>query len=154
MGLQSSVGIAVGVSAALPTTHDAEGATGFPSLTYTAAGKLNASPPMTGTKDVATFDNLTTGEEEKLVDVLRAGSGDMSFGYDADDAGQALLETAYEATDTPGSTVALEFTLNNGDKYYRLAIITSYTPEGSVGSVLMATVGCEFTRKHIKVAAV
>ena len=60
MGLQSSVGIAVGISAVLPTTHDAEVATGFPSLTYTAAGKLSAAAPMTGTKDVATFDNLTT----------------------------------------------------------------------------------------------
>ncbi|MDH4541068.1 MULTISPECIES: hypothetical protein [Sulfitobacter] len=153
MGLQSSVGIAVGISATLPTTHDAEVATGFPSLTFTAAGKLNAAAPMTGTKDVATFDNLTTGEEEKLVDILRAGNGDMSFGYDADDAGQALLETAAEATTDAGSKVALEFTLNNGDKYYRLAIITSYTPEGSVGNVLMATVGTEFYRKHVKVAA-
>ena len=153
MGLQSSVGIAVGVSATLPSTHDAEAATGFPSLTYTGAGKLNSAAPMTGTKDVATFDNLTTGEEEKLVDILRAGNGDMSFGYDADDAGQALLETAAEASDDATSKVALEFTLNNGDVYYRLAIITSYTPEGSVGNVLMATVGTEFYRKHVKVAA-
>ncbi|UOA14523.1 hypothetical protein [Sulfitobacter dubius] len=153
MGLQSSVGIAVGVSATLPSTHDDEAATGFPSLTYTAAGKLNSTAPMTGTKDVATFDNLTTGEEEKLVDILRAGNGDMSFGYDADDAGQALLETAAEASDDATSKVALKFTLNNGDVYYRLAIITSYTPEGSLGNVLMATVGTEFYRKHVKVAA-
>lgn len=153
MGLQSSIGIAVAISAALPTTHDAEAATGFPSLTFTAGGKLNAAPPMNGTRDIATFDNLTTGEEEKLPDMFRAGNGELSFGYDEDDAGQAILEAAYSATDSAGSTVALEFTLNNGTKFYRLAIITSYEPSGSVGNVLMATVGCEFSRKTVKVAA-
>lgn len=150
MGLQSSVGIAVGVSASLPASHDA---TGFAALTFTPCGKLSAAAPMTGTYDVATFDNLTTGEEEKLLDVLRAGNGDMTFGYDDEDAGQTILETAAES-DTPSAhQVALKFTLNNGDIYYRLAILTSYRPEGSVGAVLTATVATEFTRKHVKVAA-
>lgn len=153
MALQSSIGIAVGVSATLPTTHDDEAATGFPSLTFTACGKLSAAAPMTGTKDVATFDNLTTGEEEKLVDILRSGGGEMSFGYDPEDAGQGILETAADATADAASKVALEFELPNGDVYYRLAIITSYTPEGSVGNVLMATVNAEFYKKHVKVAA-
>ncbi|MBQ0802989.1 MAG: hypothetical protein KBT76_14755 [Sulfitobacter litoralis] len=150
MGLQSSVGIKVGVSATMPATHDS---VGFAALTFINCGKLNGAPAMTGTKDVATFDDLSTGEEWKLVDILRAGNGDMSYGYDAEDTGQAALETAAESATDDGSKVALEFTLNNGTKYYRLAIITSYTPEGSVGNVLMATVGTEFYRKHIKVAA-
>jgi len=154
MALQSSVGIKVGVSAVLPTTHDGEAVTGFPGMTYIPCGKLSAAAPMTGTKDVATFDNLSTGEEEKLVDMLRAGAGDMSYGYDAEDLGQAALEVAADATADAASKVALEFSLNNGDTYYRLAIITSYTPEGSVGNVLMATVGTEFYKKHVKVAAI
>jgi len=150
MALQSSVGVTVGVSSSLPATHDD---TGFEALTFTACGKLSAAAPMTGTKDVATFDNLSTGEEEKFADIMRAGAGDMSFGYDPDDAGQVILETAADA-DGSGSNVALEFTLLNGDVYYRLAVITSYMPDPQIGSVLMATVGAEFYRKHIKVAAV
>ena len=150
MGLQSSIGIAVGISATMPATHDAAG---FDALTFTAGGKLNTAAPMTGTKDVATFDNLTTGEEEKLVDMLRAGNGDMVFGFDEDDGGQAVLETAADAETDEGSKVALEFTLNSGRIYYRLALITSYRPEGSVGNVLTATVGTEFYKRHVKVDA-
>ena len=148
MGLQSSVGITVGVSATLPATLDS---TGFGALTMTSGGKLSAPPPMSGKKDVATFDNLSTGEEEKLVDMLRAGSGDLVFGYDETDAGQTILGTAADASTDAGSKVALAFTLNSGTIFYRLAIITSHTPQGSVGNVLTATCNCEFYRKHVKV---
>lgn len=151
MALQSSVGITVGVSATLPATHDAAG---FAALTFTPCGKLSAAAPMTGTYDVATFDNLSTGEEEKVLDVLRAGNGDMTFAYDDEDAGQTILDTRGNS-DTPSEhNVAFEFTLNNGDVYYRLAVLTSYRPEGTVGQVLTATVAAEFYRKHIKVPAV
>ena len=149
MALQSSVGVAVGISATLPATHDN---VGMAALTFTACGKLSTAAPMTGTKDVATFDNLTTGEEEKFADIMRAGAGDMSFGYDPTDAGQLIIETAADA-DGSGSNVALEFTLLNGDVYYRLAVITSYMPDPQIGSVLMATVGAEFYKKHVKVDA-
>jgi len=98
MALQSSVGIKVGVSATLPTTHDDTAVTGFPGMTYINCGKLNSPPPMTGTKDVATFENLSTGEEEKLLDILRAGNGEMAFGYDEADTGQTALQTAADAT--------------------------------------------------------
>lgn len=153
MALQSSVGIKVGVSATLPATHDDAATTGFPGMTYINCGKLNTPPPMTGTKDVATFENLSTGEEEKLLDILRAGNGEMTFGYDEADAGQTALQTAADATTDGASKVALEFTLANGTKYYRLALITSYTPTGSIGNVLTAAVNAEFYKRHIKVAA-
>ena len=153
MALQSSVGITVGVSATLPTTHDDDATTGFPGMTYIACGKLSGTPSMTGVFDTTSFDNLSTGEEEKFVDILRSGSGELSFGYDPADTGQTALETAADATADASKKVALEFTLANGDVYYRLAIITSYTPEPSIGSVLMAKIATEFYRKHIKVAA-
>ncbi len=153
MALQSSVGITVGVSATLPTTHDDDPTDGFPSLTFTACGKLNASPPMTGTRDIANFDNLSTGEEEKVLDVLRAGSGELTFGFDEDDAGQAIIETAADDTTTPGSTLAMEFTLPSGRVYYRTGIITSYAPTGSIGSVMTAAANVEFVKDHVKVDA-
>ena len=153
MGLQSSVGITVGVSATLPTTHDDDATDGFPSLTFTACGKLNAAPPMTGTRDIANFDNLSTGEEEKVLDVLRAGSGELTFGFDEDDAGQAIIETAADATTTAASTLAMEFTLPSGRIYYRLGIVTSYSPTGAIGSVMTAAANVEFVKDHVKVDA-
>jgi hypothetical protein len=149
MALQSSIGLAVGVSASLPPTHDSSG---FSGLTFVACGKVSTAPTMTGINDTATFDDLTTGEEFKFSDMLRAGSGTMMFGYDPADTGQAALETAADA-DSESSNVALEFTLKNGDVYYRLAVITGYTPQPAIGSVLMASVALEFYRKHIKVEA-
>jgi len=149
MALQSSVGITVGVSATLPSTHDDSG---FGGLTYISAGKLSDVPPMTGVFDTAAFDNMSTGEEEKFGDMLRAGSGSLMFGYDlVADTGQAALETAADAVADADKKVALEFTLKDGTVYYRLAIITSYVPEAAIGSVLMANVSAEFYRKHIKV---
>jgi len=150
MALQSSVGITVGVSDTLPSTHDASG---FGGLTFTASGKLSDVPPMAGIFDTAAFDDLSTGEEEKFGDILRAGSGSLMFGYDTSDTGQAKLEAAADATADASKKVALEFTLKDGTVYYRLAIITSYVPEAAIGSVLMANVSVEFYRKHIKVAA-
>jgi hypothetical protein len=154
MALQSSVGIKVGVSAILPTTHDDAATTGFPGMTYTNAGKLNAAPPMTGTRDIANFDNLSTGEEEKVLDILRAGNGELTFGFDETDAGQIIIETASVATTTAASTLAMEFTLPSGRKYYRLGIITNYAPTGAIGSVMTASANVEFTKKHVKVNAV
>lgn len=153
MGLQSSVGITVGVSATLPTTHDDNVTTGFPGMTYTGCGKLNASPPMTGTRDIASFDNLSTGEEEKVLDVLRAGAGELSFGFDEADAGQIIIETASDATTNAASTLAMAFTLPSGRIYYRLGIITSYSPTGAIGSVMTAAANVEFTKAHVKVDA-
>lgn len=153
MALQSSVGITVGVSATLPTTHDDDGTTGFPGMTYTACGKLSGTPSMTGTFDITTFDDMSTGEETKIVDILRAGSGELTFGYDVADTGQAALVVAADATADATKKVALEFTLVNGDVYYRLGIITSYAPAASSGSVLMANVAIEFYKSHVKVAA-
>jgi len=153
MALQSSVGITVGVSATLPTSHDDDASNGFPSLTFTACGKLNAAPPMTGTRDIASFDNLSTGEEEKVLDVLRAGGGELTFGFDEEDAGQQIIETAADADTDAASTLAFEFTLPSGRIYYRRGIVTSYAPTGSIGSVMTAAANVEFTKAHVKTDA-
>lgn len=145
MALQQAVGIAAGISTTLPATHDS---TGFAALTFTAIGKLNAVPDMTGEHDVATFDNLTTGEEEKFADVFRAGDGTLSVGLDYADSGQSALEGAV------GSKVAWEFTLKDGTVYYRNGIIRSFKPMGfSTGNVVMAEVSVSFEKTSVKVAA-
>lgn len=150
MALLSSVGITVGVSAVMAATHDAAG---MGALTFTPCGKLSAPPPMSGAKEFATFDNLSTGDEEKLLDMYRAGNGELSFGYDEDDTGQAALKTAFQSNTDAGSKVTLEFTLPNGTIYYRTAGITSYAPSGNIGNVLMAAVGCEFYKREVIVTA-
>lgn len=143
MALQQAVGTTAGVSVTLPATHDAAG---FGALTYPAIGKISTVPNLTGTYDIATFDNLGTGEEEKFADILRAGSGEFMVGYDPSDAGQTILEA------NQGSKAAFAFTLRDGTIYYRIATITSYGPSNiTVGGVVMASVNLEFEKAHVKV---
>lgn len=145
MALQQAVGIAVGLSATLPASHDS---TGFAALTYTAVGKLGSVPDMTGEHDIATFDNLGTGEEEKFADVLRAGEGTLSVGLDYADTGQSAIEGAV------GDKVAWKFTLKDGTVYYRNGIVRSFRPTGfSTGNVVMADVNIAFEKASVKVAA-
>lgn len=145
MALQQAVGASIGVSATLPATHDN---TGFGALTYAKVGRINGYPDLDGTFDVATFDDLETGEEVKFADVLRAGSSTFNVGLDEADAGQIILDA------NKGAKLAFEFTLKSGVVYYRTAILTSYKPTGiATGNVVLAELGLEFEKTTVKVAA-
>jgi len=147
MALQQAVGAALAVSASLPATHDS---TGFEALTPTSVGYINSIPSLDGTRDVATFDDLTTGEEMKFADVMRAGEGTFSVGLDPDDSGQGILESAKDS----GDKVAILVTLKDGTKYYRTAVVTSFMPTGiETGNVVTAEVGLAFEKSTVKVAA-
>lgn len=147
MALQQAVGAAIGVSATLPATHDS---TGFAALTFTKVGRINGYPDLDGTYDIATFDDLETGEEIKFVDVLRAGSGSFNVGLDPDDAGQVIVQAAFDN----GTKMALEFTLKSGAKYYRTAAVTSFRPTNiGTGNIVMAEMSLEFEKTTVKVAA-
>jgi hypothetical protein len=145
MGLQNSVGASLDYSATLPATHDAAG---FAALTYLKVGKLSTLPELDGTRDIATFDNLETGEEEKFADMIRAGNSTFNVGLDKSDVGQSAIESAYAA----GTKGSMKITLKDGTKYYRTCILTSYKGTGlAAGSVVMAEIGVEFEKTTVKV---
>lgn len=147
MALQQAVGTTIGVSVALPTTWDDDPATGFPSLDYDTVGRLTSVPDLDGEYDIATFDDLSTGEEIKFADMFRAGEGSFVVGLSGDDVGQVALEGA------KGEKVALEITLKDGTKYYRSSIVRSYAPSNIVvGGVVQAEVSLAFERNSVKVA--
>lgn len=148
MAMQGSVGAAVAVSTTLPTTHDTNETTGFPSVTPTPVGRISSVPDLRGTFDVATFDDLTTGEEIKEPDVYRAGNGSFEVALDDEDAGQAALEAA------EGTKVALRFTLKSGVIYWRIGILTSVMPSGiATGGFVRMTVNVEFEKETVKIPA-
>ncbi len=145
MALQQSVGIALAVSTTLPAADTEEA---YNSITFTPVGELSEVPDLTGEYDIASFDNLTTGQETKFADINRAGDGEIKLGFNLDDAGQTILETA--AAD--GDSLSLEFTLKDDTKYYRKAIIKSFKPaDVSTGNVLMASVMVAFFGVSVKV---
>lgn len=145
MALQQAVGASIGVSTTLPATYDQAG---YEALTFTAVGKINSMPDLDGEYDVATFDDLETGEEMKFADVFRAGDGTFTVGLDEADAGQTALAGA------KGTKAAFEFTLKSGTVYYRTAVVKSFKPTGvSTGNVVTAEVSLAFEGSTIKVAA-
>lgn len=145
MALQQAVGTTLGISAALPATWDEAG---FVALTYATVGRITSVPPLSVTYDVATFDDLGTGEEIKFSDMMRAGDGAFVVGLDSEDAGQIIVEA------NQGEKVAICITLKGGAKYYRTGIILSYNPSNiSVGGVVQAEVNMAFEKVTVKVAA-
>jgi len=150
MAIINSVGTLVAVVQAEPATKDQAG---FEALSFTPAGCMSAIPPLTGTKEIASFDCLDTGEEIKVLDMDRAGQGDIEFAYNEDDAGQVIIETAAAASTHATSVLSLRFTLSNGTIYYRTGLATSYSPNSAVGQVIQATASMEFFGTHVKVPA-
>ena len=147
MAIIGAAGTTLGASASLAATKDD---TGVNALTFTTVGKTGTMPDLDGSFDVATFDGLGEQLEYKEVDIFRAGSGTLEVALDDDDAGQGILETAA----LTGAIVGLQATLNNGNKYYREAIIKSFMPTGlTVGGIVRATVDCDYTGRTVKIDA-
>lgn len=145
MSLQQAVGASIGISSGLPATHDAAG---FGAMTFTTIGRISGYPDLDGTYDIATFDDLETGEEVKFVDILRAGNSTFNVGLDTADAGQTIVQTEFDA----GNKASFAFTLKDGTIYYRTAAITSFAPTNiATGNIVMAALGLEFEKTTVKV---
>ena len=148
MSLQQSVGASMHYSAALPATHDADG---FAALTFTKVGRLNSLPDLDGTRDIATFDDLELGTEEKFGDVFRAGGSTFTIGLDDGDDGQALLNAAAIS----GDKGSMKVVLKDGTIYNRTCIVTSMKPTGiATGNIVTAECGMEFEKTTVKVEPV
>ena len=145
MALQQAVGASISVVKDLPATHDVMG---FGALTFVKVGEINGFPDLDGTYDIATFGNLETGQETKFVDVLRAGSSTFNIGLDVADAGQIVLQDAFDTA----AKASFEFKLKDGTIYYRTAAVTSFAPSGiGTGNVVLASLGLEFENKTVRV---
>ena len=151
MAILSSVGTLLAVVQADPATNDAAG---FGALTnFENAGCLSTFPPMTGTRDVASYDCLDTGEEIKVLDILRGGQGDIQFAYDEDDVGKSIIEAAAYSNQNSTNILTLRMTIPNGTIYYRKGLVTSFAPNAAVGQVIQATASMDFMGTHVKVPA-
>lgn len=143
MALQQAVGAEIAAVNALPATHNPAG---FAALTFKPVGFIQSVPDLDGEHDIASFDDLSTGEEYKFADMLRAGEGTFQVGLDSSNAGQAEVEG------NVGKKLSFEFKLKSGTKYYRIAVVKSFKPTNiTVGGVVMADVALAFEKTTVKV---
>lgn len=119
MSVNASAGTCISVSVAAPSTHDAAG---FAALSFTQIGELESIGDVTQNRAAVTFANLCTSKTTTLKGVEDGITIPVTVALDRDDAGQALMDTAY-ASNT--SIVSIKITEANGDAMYLRAYVMS-----------------------------
>jgi len=145
--VQTSAGTTFALSADAPATYDE---TGYSALTYTTVGEITNIPEYGGAYSLVTHEPLGNRSVVKRKGTVNHGSLTLQIGKDIDDAGQALLKTAYGEDEV----YSFEITLQDGTKQYSTGMVFSYTT--NVGNSNQITgIGCqiEFDTEIIEVAA-
>lgn len=98
--------------------------TGFEALTYVTAGKVISEPPFGVTENTVPQDYVDQSYTRKFKGFKTPAGGDMTFGIDPDEAGQAEFKTAagtrfayaikIERDDSPDGGVAMTNTVMYG----------------------------------------
>jgi hypothetical protein len=146
MALTEGIGGFLSVSAATPSTFDADG---YVALTWTEVGEASEVPEFGATYSAVTFTPLKTGTVNKFHGELNYGSITIPLGYDSTDAGQIILLAALASKDE----ISFRETRSDGTVRYIMGKVMSFPRGQSVGSVNMASCNIEFTRADVEVAA-
>ena len=130
--VSTTTGTTVGMSATLPTTYDAEIATGYPSLTFTDIGEIIDVGEIA--KAFAVINHQTVGRAypQKLKDTYDIANVTLTLGRVSTDAGQVLLQTALASS----ASYSFKFTLPSGDN----ANITAKIIKAGIGAVATGAV--------------
>jgi hypothetical protein len=145
----TSAGTTIGISAAVPATHDAAG---FAALApFTTIGGIESIPAFGAQVGVNTFQPLN-GPQDKHKGPVNYGSLQLPFALDTADAGQILLNTA--AAPTNNALYSFLVTFANGDKrYFRGRVFGAPETVGGATNVLMGNATVEITTTVVKVPA-
>ena len=104
-------GTTMGMSATLPTTYDADGGTGYPSLTFTDIGKIIDIGELGKAFNVIATQTVGKAYPEKDKDTYDIANITLTLVRDSTDAGQVLLQTALASN----ASYAFQITLPSGD---------------------------------------
>lgn len=121
MSLNSSSKTVLSVAITAPATHDAAG---FAALTYTAVGELESIGDVTQSCAAITFKNLATGKTSTLKGSEDGVTVPVTVGLDRDDAGQAIMDTAYASAT---QILSVKISEANGDAMYMRAYVMAKT---------------------------
>ena len=146
MALTEGIGGFLSVSAATPTTFDADG---YVALTWTDVGEASEVPEFGAAYSANTFTPLKTGIAKKFHGELNYGSITIPLAYDSADAGQTILRDSLASK----NEISFRETRSDGTVRYIMGKVMSFPRGQSVGSVNMASCNIEFTRADVEVAA-
>lgn len=139
MTVMTSAGSIIAISAAQPATFDT---TGYAALTYTNVGEVSDLGEFGRVYNVVKYNTIQTRATTKRKGSYDEGTMSLKIGYDDDDAGQLLLQTA-SASDADYS---FKLTLQDGSVFYFQAQVSTFKiTVGSVDSITEVMVSLELT---------
>lgn len=149
--VQSLAGATISISATLPDTYDA---TGYAStdIVWTTVGEIENFGEHGGTKTITEFTPVATATVAKVGGSKNYGTMALTIGNLAGDAGQALLRTAFEATNTHYS-IKIEYSdagATTNEKHYLDVIVAKCSnADGAVNDVRKLMVDLAVCRKPV-----
>ena len=139
----------IGISATLPSTFDDDGATGYPSLTYTLVGQVTDWTPGGQTYTITTSNPIAQRGTDKFKGTFNNDADSITVNRDDDDAGQVIVQAAL----TSDNDYAFEVTYQDGtNDYFTGKIISINTVAGGADSLVQRTIQVERTRATVTTA--
>lgn len=146
--INSLSGATLAITAALPATYDAAGY-GATTITWTTIGTIENFGNHGGTKTITEFTPVDTATVAKVGGSKNYGTMSLVCGSIPGDAGQVLLETAFEA---PNTHYSVKLTYPDTSIHYLDVIVAKYEhQDGAVNDVLKLAVDLAICRKPVVV---
>jgi len=127
MASDTNTGATVGISAALPTTFDAEVLTGYPSLTFTLIGEVVDVGELAKAYAIVAHQAVARAYPVKHKDTYDIANVTLNIARDSADAGQVIVQAGLAAS----TSYSFEITLPSGDT----ANFTGKIIKAGIGSV-------------------
>lgn len=144
----SSIGSCMAFSATLAA--DPKGATEYAALTWTDWAGITEMGDLGGTDDIQTVTPVCDGIVQKIHGARDNGTQNMEALFDDTDAGQIIIQAAYDNR----TKVAVRLTLATTTIFYYEGIVTSAAASpGNAGTILMIKPTVAITSNIVKVAS-
>jgi hypothetical protein len=148
MGFETSAGTTLKCAVAAPATFDP---TGYAAVTYTDIGEITNGGEFSGKMySLVTHTPLSSRGVKKGKGTFNNGQVSPDLAFDADDAGQILLQTAADADADATATLTFELTTQSGHKiYFQGLVMSNPTTVGAGDTVVMGKPVIEVTHNAI-----
>jgi hypothetical protein len=139
MGVKTSAGSTIAISAASPATFDAAG---YGALSFSLIGEVTDLGEFGREYALVTHNPIANRGTVKRKGSFNEGSIDLKLGLDTDDAGQIIAKSASQSD----ADHSVKITTQSGDVYYMQAQVMSFkVGVGSVDSITNGSIKLELT---------
>lgn len=143
---QTLVDSVIAISASLPTTFDDDGATGYPSLTYTTVGQVTDWSAGGKTFSVVTSNPINQRSTDKYKGTYNNDADSITVNRDDDDAGQVIVLAALSSDNDYSFKVTYQ---DATDDFFTGKVVSFNTVAGGADSLVQRTIQVERTRDTV-----